>query len=260
MTSLVLVVDGVVERCSTIQCALEHAGYRVETCAYRHVLETAIERRPAALVIAMDLPGRSGIDVCYTLRKYPELSAIGMVVVVNSKVSWHRGTLDLTVDAYLSMPFAPGEVALAVESAIRSRAVSDRQLTASDDMLIINPSTMRVVIGGREIPTTPLEFRLINYMAHHQGKEFTRDALLDAVWGDLLFVTPRSVDSCVRRLRRKLETSGGAPIFLKSIRGVGYKLEAKPVWESADPCQCALCSAAQERQRQRLTPRAGNGR
>ena len=126
--------------------------------------------------------------------------------------------------------------------------------TMSDDMLIINSSTMRVVIGGKEILTTPLEFRLINYMAHHQGQEFTRDALLDAVWGDLLFVTPRSVDSCVRRLRRKLEANAGAPVFLKSIWGVGYKLEAKPIWQSDQPCQCATCSVAEQRQRQRGTP------
>jgi DNA-binding response OmpR family regulator len=256
MTSLVFVIDGVPERCSTIQYALEPAGYLVESCAYSHVLDAAIERRPAALVIAMDLPGRSGVDLCRRLRACPELSTTGMVVVADSKVGKHRAALDSTVDACLSMPFAPDEIALAVENAIRRRTNSDRQSPASDDMFVINPSTMRVAIGGKEIPTTPLEFRLINYMAHHQGQEFTRDALLDAVWGDLLFVTPRSVDSCVRRLRRKLEPNAGVPTFLKSIRGVGYKLEAKPIWESDQPCQCATCLAAQLRRKQRSTARA----
>jgi DNA-binding response OmpR family regulator len=113
---------------------------------------------------------------------------------------------------------------------------------------------MRVSVGGKEIPTTPLEFRLINYMAHHQGQEFTRDALLDAVWGDLLFVTPRSVDSCVRRLRRKLEPNACAPMFLKSVRGVGYKFDAKAIWAADEPCHCAMCWAAEQRQRQRGTP------
>jgi len=122
MMSLVFVVDGVAERCSTIQYALEGAGYLVETCAYGHVLEAAPPRRPAALVIAMDLMGRSGVDLCHHLRQCPELSDTGMVVVADSKVSNHRAVIGSSVDICLSMPFAPGEIALAVESAIRRRA------------------------------------------------------------------------------------------------------------------------------------------
>lgn len=252
MMSLVFVIDHVVERSSAIQYALEHAGYLTEICAFPHGVESAIRLRPAALVISMDLPGTRGTNLCHRLRKCPELSATGIVVVASTKAGKYRAVLDPTVDSCLSMPFAPGEVALAVESAIRRRTRSNQQSEPSDDMIIINSSTMRVVIGGREIPTTPLEFRLINYMAHHQGQEFTRDALLDAVWGDLLFVTPRSVDSCVRRLRRKLEPAG-SPTFLKSVRGIGYKLDAKPIWESDEPCQCASCSAAQQRHKLRAS-------
>jgi DNA-binding response OmpR family regulator len=253
MTPLVFVIDSVAERSSTIRYALEHAGYLVKTCACRLALEAALQWRPAALVVALDLPGANGIDLCSSLRECPELSTTGMVVVVNSKLGKRRAVLDASVDACLTMPFAPGEIAVAVNNAIRRRTNSGRQSEASDYMLIINPSTMRVAIGGKEISTTPLEFRLIDYMARHQGQEFTRDALLDAVWGDLLFITPRSVDSCVRRLRRKLEPKGGSPMFLKSIRGVGYKLEAKPIWELDEPCQCATCSAALQRQKQRAT-------
>jgi len=253
MTPLVFVIDSVAERSSTIRYALEQAGYLVKTCASGHALEAAPRWRPAALVIAMDLSGRSGIDLCHSLRECPELSTTGMVAVVDSKLGKHRVVPDSSVDACLNMPFAPGEIALAVKNAIRRRTNSGRPSAASDHMLVINPSTMRVAIGGREISTTPLEFRLLDYMARHQGQEFTRDALLDAVWGDLLFVTPRSVDSCVRRLRRKLEPDDGSPMLLKSIRGVGYKLEAKPIWELDEPCQCATCSAALERQKQRAT-------
>jgi len=253
MTPLVFVLVSVLEGSSTFQYALHHAVYLAKTCACRRALEAALRWRPAALVIAMDLPGANGIDLCSSLRECPELSTTGMVVVVNSKLGKRRAVLDSSVDACLTMPFAPGEIAVAVNNAIRRRTNSGRQSAASDYMLIINPSTMRVAIGGKEISTTPLEFRLIDYMARHQGQEFTRDALLDAVWGDLLFITPRSVDSCVRRLRRKLEPNGGSPMFLKSIRGVGYKLEAKPIWELDEPCQCATCSAALQRQKQRAT-------
>lgn len=250
--SLVFVIDGVAERCSLLQYALERSGFSVETCAYTHVLETALQRRPAALVIAMDLPGISGIDLCHRLRCCcPQLSSAGMVVVADSKIGKYRAVPDSTVDACLSLPLAPGEIALAVEDAIRRRTNSDSNSAEFDDMLVINSSTMRVAVRGREICTTPLEFRLINYLAHHHGQGFTRDELLDAVWGDLLFVTPRSVDSCVRRLRRKLEPNACAPKFIKSIRGVGYKIEGRPIWEADDPCQCATCSAAHQRKKQR---------
>lgn len=249
--SLVFVVDSVAERSSLLQYALECSGYSVETCAYSHVLDAALHRRPVALVIAIDLPGGSGLDLCRHLRRCPQLSSAGMVLVADSKIGKYRARLDSTVDHCLSLPLAPGEIALAVEDAIRRRANLDYQPVELQDMLVINASTMRVAVGGREICTTPLEFRLINYLAHHHGQEFTRDALLDAVWGDLLFVTPRSVDSCVRRIRRKLEPNACDPIFLKSVRGVGYRLDAKPVWEADEPCQCATCSAAQQRKKQR---------
>jgi len=256
MNSLVLVVDAVASRCNTIQYALEHAGYLVENCGYRHVLEVATQRQPAALVIAIDLPGRSGIDLCCSLREYLELKATGIVAVADSKMSKNRVVLGSSAAVCVSTPFAPGEIALAVETAVKQRREAHCESAAGDDSLIINSSTMRVMVGGKEIPTTPLEFRLIDYMAHNQGREFTRDALLDAVWGDLLFVTPRSVDSCVRRIRRKLEHDAASPTFLKSIRGVGYKLEAKPIWESEEPCQCAMCSAAHHTEKQRSASRA----
>jgi DNA-binding winged helix-turn-helix (wHTH) protein len=113
---------------------------------------------------------------------------------------------------------------------------------------------MRVAVRGKEIATTILEFRLIDYMARHQGKVFTRDALLDAVWGDLQFVTPRSVDACVRRIRRKIELHSSSPALLKSVRGIGYKLEARPVWEAQDElCDCPTCSAARMRSKARTS-------
>jgi len=79
-------------------------------------------------------------------------------------------------------------------------------------------------------------------MARHQGEAFTRNELLDAVWGDLQFVTPRSVDACIPRIRRKIEPSSSSPTFLKSVRGVGYNLDATPVWETSADYECAACS------------------
>jgi two-component system response regulator MtrA len=85
---------------------------------------------------------------------------------------------------------------------------------------------MKILIRGVEISTTALEFRLLYYLLHNQGRVFTREQLLDAVWGSQ-FVELRSVDACVRRLRRKIEPDPLQPIYIRTIRGAGYSLRAQ---------------------------------
>jgi len=111
--------------------------------------------------------------------------------------------------------------------------------------LVIDSWAMKLFFRGTEIATTSLEFRLIEYLARHRGQVFTRDVLLDAVWGDVQFVTPRSVDACIRRIRQKIEPDRKRPTMLKTIRGVGYRLDAATLWRSAtnEDCNCPACSA-----------------
>jgi len=92
--------------------------------------------------------------------------------------------------------------------------------------LEIDASSMTVRIEGRTVLTTVREFRLLEYLAAHRGRVFTRDQLLDAVWKETAFVTPRSVDVYVRRLREKIEGDPRHPRYLKTLRGVGYRLES----------------------------------
>jgi DNA-binding winged helix-turn-helix (wHTH) protein len=103
---------------------------------------------------------------------------------------------------------------------------------------------MKLSVRGIEIPTTSLEFRLIEYLARHRGQVFTRDLLLDAVWGDMQFVTPRSVDACIRRIREKIEPDRTTPTYLKTVRGVGYRLDAVAAWQftSNGGCNCIACT------------------
>jgi DNA-binding response OmpR family regulator len=111
---------------------------------------------------------------------------------------------------------------------------------------VIDTNAMTLSVRGAEVATTTLEFRLIDYLAQHQGKVFTRDRLLDAVWGDMQFVTPRSVDACIRRIREKIEPDRQCPTYLKTIRGVGYRLDAVTKWRSSfnGSCKCPSCSAS----------------
>ena len=94
--------------------------------------------------------------------------------------------------------------------------------------------------------TTALEFRLIEYLARHHSQVFTRDLLLDAVWGQMQFVSPRCVDACVRRIREKIEPNRSRPTYLKTIRGVGYRLDTSVTWESPvnSGCCCVACTSS----------------
>lgn len=245
MMPLVFVVDGVAERRKAVQYALEQAGYLVETFATTHALEVAEQHRPAAMIIAAELPDGNGIDLCRQIRQRPTLSRIRVLLLADNKKDKYRAVLESSADECVIGPATPGEIAAAIETILDHRYNSAPKHSSD---IVINASAMRVAVRGKEITTTTLEFRLIDYMARHQGKVFTRDALLDAVWGDLQFVTPRSVDACVRRIRRKIEPNSSSPTFLKSIRGVGYRLDATPAWEAqADFCQCEMCSASRKR-------------
>jgi two-component system phosphate regulon response regulator PhoB len=95
--------------------------------------------------------------------------------------------------------------------------------------LEIDASSMTIRLEGRMVPTTAREFRLLEYLAQHCGRVFTRDQILDAVWKESCFVTPRSIDVFVRRLREKIEKDPRHPRYLKTLRGIGYRFEVPPL-------------------------------
>jgi len=258
MMPLVFVVDGVAERRCVVQYALEQAGYSVETFATSHALEAAEQQFPSVIVVAIKLPDVSGVEFCRRIRSHNVLSGTAVILIADTKIDKQHVPIDSGADACVSFPLAPGELVGTVETVLLQSKESSMRSSAAVD-IFIDSSAMKIAVRGKEITTTILEFRLIDYLARHHGKVFTRDALLDAVWGDLQFVTPRSVDACIRRIRRKLEPDCSAPTFLKTIRGIGYKLEAKPLWaRSNDMCHCALCTATRARlnaaSRQRTPP------
>ena len=248
MMPLIFVVDPLPERRIVLQRALEQAGYPVEVFATTHVLEVAEQKLPSLIITAVRLPDGSGTGLRDKVRRHHTLSSTPVMLFVESR--FHESSV-VNDEEHLVFPFAPGELVTAVESTLR-RAVEATSHSSSSHSergsITIDPFAMKISVQGKEVSTTTLEFRLLDYLARHQGKVFSRDALLDAVWGDLRFVTPRSVDACIRRIRRKIEPESSFPRFLKTIRGTGYKLEAEPTWKTAGgACQCMTCAAARSR-------------
>jgi two-component system phosphate regulon response regulator PhoB len=134
--------------------------------------------------------------------------------------------LELGADDCINKPFASRELVARVQAVLRrfSRRLPNAVTKIGD--IEIDLAAMRLCVRGAEISTTTLEFRLMDYLARNQGRVFTRDQLLDAVWGEMQFITPRSVDACVRRIRDKIEPNSARPTYLKTIRGVGYRLDS----------------------------------
>ncbi|MGA8531330.1 MAG: response regulator transcription factor, partial [Acidobacteriaceae bacterium] len=130
-------------------------------------------------------------------------------------------------------PFAPRELLARVKAVLRRFERPSTPSAIAFEDVEIDASAMQLKVRGSLTTTTATEFRLLDYLARHPGRVFSRDHLLDAVWGDARFVTPRSVDVYVRRIREKIETDPENPRYLKTVRGAGYRFEIPKAAERA---------------------------
>jgi DNA-binding response OmpR family regulator len=183
-----------------MQHHLEASGFAVRLFSTTGPVVAEAERaHPALFMLDIMVPGGDGLELCRRLRKHAALSSVP-IIFVTAKTSENDRVLglELGADDYITMQFGDVE---------------------------IDGSAMQLRVRGELTATTATEFRLLDYLARHPGRVFTRDHLLDAVWGDSRFVTPRSVDVYVRRIREKIETDPEDPHFLKTVRGAGYRFE-----------------------------------
>jgi DNA-binding response OmpR family regulator len=223
----IIVLEDDADIANLVRHHLQLAGFTVHVCeSGDQVLPLARKHLPALFLLDIMVPGQSGFAVCRQIRESRDLARVPIIFLTARAGEEDRVRgLDLGADDYITKPFGTRELAARVRAVLRrfEQPVTTNVTTPDFEL---QGDSMTLSVRGRPTEVTATEFRLLHFLASHPGRVFTRDQVLDAVWRDLAFVTPRSVDVYIRRLREKIERDPEDPRYLKTVRGVGYKFEA----------------------------------
>jgi DNA-binding response OmpR family regulator len=211
---------------TAVKMALEDEGWTVEETASGEEAIDAFGREPADVVlIDIMLSGMDGFELCRSLRRSSDVP----IVMVTARADTHDvvAGLEAGADDYLTKPFAPKELSARIRALLRrARPTTPGHARLTFGDLEIIPDEGKVVLGGRELHLTKTEFRLLCELASNPGRVFSREMLLDRVWGYGYFGDGRLVDVHVRRLRTKVEIDPANPRHVVTVRGLGYRLQA----------------------------------
>jgi len=255
MSDLIFVVGAKSIELGQARVCLEQSGYSVRTFSRLGELsESSQGLWPSLMLITAALPDGSGLDLCKQIRRNGGRPGTALIVMTEgTSEDQSCAALEAGADNVLASPFTDRELLARVQAALRQCAHLSSSTLAD---IVIDHSAMKLSVRGDDVVTTSLEFRLMNYLARHRGQVLTRDVLLDAVWGDTHFVTPRTVDACIRRIREKIEPDVTSPTYLKTVRGLGYRFDGVAVWpSSAAFCGCAVCSPSDQKADRVTSPR-----
>lgn len=179
--------------------------------------------RPDLVILDVMLPTASGLDVCRHLRRHSPVPVI--MLSARADETDRVVGLELGADDYVVKPFSMRELMARVKCVLRRAAEPDPggAVTTAGD-IVVDAERYEVTVRGRAVSLSPREFELLRFLALHPGQAFTRQVLLDRVWGADAYVGDRTVDVHVRWLREKVEPDPARPRCLLTVRGVGYKL------------------------------------
>ncbi|WP_100331820.1 response regulator transcription factor [Bacillus xiapuensis] len=233
MTKTILVVDDEKSIVTLIKYNLEQAGYHVITALDGgEGLKKALEDHPDLIILDWMLPNLDGMEVCKDLRQRKVSTPILMLTAKDEEFDKVLG-LELGADDYMTKPFSPRELTARVKAILRRiQHMPKMEEPDSEDKqylevaeLKIFPEQYEAYFFGELLELTPKEFELLLYLVENKGRVLTRDQLLSAVWKYDFAGDTRIVDVHISHLREKIEKNTRKPQYIKTIRGLGYKLE-----------------------------------
>lgn len=187
--------------------------------------------KPSLVILDLMMPGMSGLEVCRVLRGQDETAKLPILMLTAKAGESDRVLgLELGADDYLAKPFSPRELVARVRAILRraNGAGQTETLPAyQKGGLKIDFATYEVSVRGKPIKLTLKEYELLKFLVQNPSRVLNRDQLLDRVWGGETFVTPRTVDVHIRRLRKAIEKDDSNPKWILTLRGVGYKFDEK---------------------------------
>lgn len=197
----------------------------------RGAIDLCRRERPDLILLDIMLPDSDGLDICKGIRNHSELAHIPVIFLTARASETDRIVgLELGANDYLVKPFFIRELIARIKIQFRGTAAPSRTLKAGQ--LALDRTSCRVHLNGEELALTATEFRLLDYLMSRPGVVFSREQLLDGVWGHDRAVTDRTVDVYILRLRQKIEADPANPTFIRSVRGFGYSFD-QPAAEAA---------------------------
>ncbi|MCG8588934.1 MAG: response regulator [Proteobacteria bacterium] len=223
MAARILVVDDEPDLLELVRFNLQQSGFQVETSSNASEAIDALRRAtPDLVVLDLMLPDRPGTDVCREIRSDPSLQELPVVMLTAKSEEVDRVVgLELGADDYVTKPFSPRELVLRVKAVLRRGTRSPtREERLEHGPLTLDRTRHRCFVEGEEVELTAKEFRLLETLMSRPGRVFTREQLLDDIWGSEITVTLRTIDTHLKRLREKL---GAGSECIDTVRGVGYR-------------------------------------
>jgi len=233
--STVLVVDDEESIVQLIKYNLEKENYRVIYASNGATgLAAAIEHLPGLIILDVMMPGKDGLDVCRTLKTNPKTAHIPIIMISarGDDIDIILG-LEMGADDYVTKPFSPRELLARVKANLRRREYSGGLHNSREQKemrfgnMVIQPEKYQVEISGSKVYLSPKEFEILETLASNPGRVFSRELLLERIWGFNELRETRTVDVHIRYLRQKIEENPANPVFIETVRGIGYRFNEK---------------------------------